>query len=113
MPNTIVFTSPVQVLTGRPQPVTDWAIGVDYNTPLPMARETLVRAIQEIEGIYPDPEPKVEVSGCGDSAIDGVVRYWRAPQRVETRRIQTQAAMALKQACDRNHISIPYPIRPV
>lgn len=113
MPNSIVFTSPVQVLTKKPQRRTDLAIGVDYNTPLPMARETLLNAVQDIEGIHPDPAPEVDIVGFGDSSIDLVVRYWTAPQIVEVRRTKTKVMVALKQACDRTDINIPYPIRTV
>lgn len=60
MPNSIVFTSPVLVLTGNPHRRTDLAIGVDYNTPLPMARDTLLNALNEIDGIQLDPQPEVD-----------------------------------------------------
>lgn len=113
MPNSIVFTSPVQVLTAKPQRRTDLAIGVDYNTPLPMARDTLLNALNDIEGIQLNPQPEVDIVGFGDSSIDLVVRYWTAPEKAQVRRIYTTVMVALKQACDRNHISIPYPIRSV
>lgn len=113
MPNSIVFTSPVQVLTKKPQRRTDLSIGVDYNTPLPMARDTLLNALHNIDGIQLDPQPEVDIVGFGDSSIDLVVRYWTAPQIVQVRRIKTKVMVALKQACDRSNISIPYPIRTV
>ncbi|MGF1604184.1 MAG: mechanosensitive ion channel family protein [Thermosynechococcaceae cyanobacterium] len=113
MPNSIVFTSPVEVLTGKPQRRTDLSIGVDYNTPLPMARDTLLNALQDIEGIHLDPSPELDIVGFGDSSIDLMVHYWTAPQKAQVRRIMTTVMIALKQACDRNNISIPYPIRTV
>lgn len=113
MPNSIVFTSPVQVLTKKPQRRTDLEIGVDYNTPLPMARETLWNAVQGIDGILGDPKPEVDIVGFGDSSIDLIVRYWTAPQIAQVRRTKTRVMVALKQACDRADISIPYPIRTV
>ncbi|MGC9504072.1 mechanosensitive ion channel family protein [Baaleninema sp.] len=113
IPNSIVFTSPVQVLTALPQRRTDLSIGVDYNTPLPKAREVLYEALQGVEGVLQVPEVEVDVVSFGDSSIDLVVRYWTAPQRAEVRRAQTQVMMALKAACDRADINIPYPIRTV
>jgi small conductance mechanosensitive channel len=113
VPNSIVFTSPVKVLTKKKQRRTDLSIGVDYNTPLPMARDTLLQALNGIEGVQLDPQPEVDIVGFGDSSIDLVVRYWTAPHKVEVRRTMTKVMMALKQACDRANISIPYPIRAV
>ncbi len=113
VPNSIVFTSPVQVLTGRPQRRTDLAIGVDYNTPLPHAVKTLLDAVQAVDDILTEPKPEVDIVGFGDSAINLIVRYWTPPQIQEVRRTKTQVIIALKQACDRADISIPYPIRTV
>ncbi|PZO48516.1 MAG: mechanosensitive ion channel protein MscS [Phormidesmis priestleyi] len=113
MPNSIVFTSPIQVMTGKPQRRTDLAIGVDYNTPLPMAIETLSAAANSVAEVNPNPSVEVDVTGFGDSAIDLVVRYWTHPEQKSVRRIKTQMMLALKQACDDANINIPYPIRTV
>jgi small-conductance mechanosensitive channel len=111
LPNAIVFTSPVKVLTALPHRRTDLKIGVDYNTSLPHAVATLLKAVKQAEGVLASPEAEVDVVGFGDSSIDLIVRYWTLPQKVHVRRTQTQVMMALKEACDRANINIPYPIR--
>lgn len=113
VPNSIVFASPVKVMTGKPQRRTDVAIGVDYNTPLPHAIETFIDAAKSIEEIYPNPSIEVDITGFGDSSIDLVVRYWTHPEQKSVRRIQTQVMLALKAACDNAGIIIPYPIRTI
>ncbi|MGC1309217.1 MAG: mechanosensitive ion channel family protein [Phormidesmis sp.] len=113
MPNSIVFTSPVQVMTGKPQRRTDLAIGVDYNTPLPHAVKTLIDATKTVEEIDATPSIEVDITGFGDSSIDMVVRYWTHPEQKSVRRIKTQVMLALKQACDDANINIPYPIRTI
>ena len=111
LPNSLVFTSPVQVLTAMAKRRTDLAIGVDYNTPLREAMETLRQAVSSVEGVLQEPGCEVDAVAFGDSSIDLLVRYWTSPQKRDVRKTQTQAMLALKQACDRNNISIPYPIR--
>ena len=113
MPNSIVFTSPVQVMTGKPQRRTDLAIGVDYNTPLPLAVKTLFDAAKQVDEVLSSPAVEVDITGFGDSAIDLVVRYWTKPEQKVVRRIQTRMMIALKQACDQADINIPYPIHTV
>ncbi|TVQ07204.1 MAG: mechanosensitive ion channel family protein [Leptolyngbya sp. DLM2.Bin27] len=113
IPNAIVFTNPVRVLTAYRSRRTDLAIGVDYTTPLPLAQQTFLEVVNRAAGVLDDPAPEVDVVGFGDSSIDFKVRYWTLPQMAEVRRIQTQVAMALKAACDEAGISIPYPIRTV
>lgn len=113
IPNSIVFTSPVQVLTAMPHRRTDLTIGVDYNTPLPQAIQTLLKTVNQVDGVLAKPTAEVDIVGFGDSSIDLMVRYWTAPTKAVVRRTRTSVMIALKEACDRTGISIPYPIRTV
>jgi len=111
IPNSIVFTNAVRVLTAFPQRRTDLEVGVDYNTPLPKVRELILDLLPEVEGVLSQPEPEVDIVGFGDSAIDLMVRYWTQPQILHVRRTKTRVMTAIKQAFNRESISIPYPIR--
>ena len=113
VPNSVVFTSPVRVRTAKPQRRTDLAIGVDYNTPLKQAVETMLAAVNSVEEVRSMPSAEVDIVEFGDSSINFLVRYWTIPQQKSVRRVQTQVILALKQACDDADISIPYPIRTV
>ena len=113
IPNSVVFTNPIEVLTESSQRRTDLAIGLDYNTPLAQAREVLQNATQEVEGVLAEPAVEVDIVEFGGSSINFTVRYWTRPPRAVVRRIQTQVIMALKEACDQADYSIPYPIRSV
>jgi small conductance mechanosensitive channel len=113
IPNALVFTSPVRVLTDLPYRRVDLDIGLDYNTPLPQAIEVLLAAVMGVEEVFRHPAPEVDVVGFNDSSIDLMVRFWCQPRRPEVRKAQTQVMIALKAACDREHITIPYPIRTV
>ncbi|MEA5450030.1 mechanosensitive ion channel family protein [Leptolyngbya sp. CCNP1308] len=113
IPNSIVFTNPVRVLTAFRSRRTDLDIGVDYTTPLPLAKQTFLAVINRADGVLSDPAPEVDVVGFGESSIDFKVRYWTTPQIAEVRRVKSRVAIALKAACDEAGISIPYPIRTV
>ncbi len=111
IPNAIVFTSPVQVLTAMPHRRTDLALGIDYNTDLPSAIQTLLKTVTTVKGVLAEPAPEVDAVAFGDSSINMMVRYWTLPQKVQVRQTRTRAILALKQACKQANISIPYPIR--
>jgi small-conductance mechanosensitive channel len=111
IPNAIVFTSPVRVLTAMPHRRTDLALGVDYNTDLPSAIQILLKTLAGVEGVLSNPEPEVDAVGFGDSSIELMVRFWTLPQKVQVRQTQTRAIIAIKEACEQANISIPYPIR--
>ncbi len=111
IPNAVVFTNAVQVRTAFSYRRTDLEIGVDYNTPLPEAIDTLLDAVSQVPGVLSKPEPEVDIVGFGESSIDMMVRYWTEPDKHLVRRTQTKVAIALKAACDRAKINIPYPVR--
>lgn len=113
IPNAVIFTSPIHVLTASNSRRTDLNIGVDYTTSLPLAKETFLDAVNSIDSVLSSPRAEVDVVGFGDSSIDFKVRYWTRPQKVHVRRTLSAVAMSLKAACDRQGITIPYPIRTV
>ena len=111
IPNAIVFTSPVEVLTAMPHRRTDLALGIDYNTHLPSAISILIKTVLKVDGVLSNPAPEVDAVGFGDSSIDMMVRYWTLPQKAQVRQTRTRVIIALKDACEQAGISIPYPIR--
>jgi len=111
IPNAIVFTSAVRVLTAMPHRRTDLALGVDYNTDLPSAIQILLKTLTRVEGVLSNPAPEIDAVGFGDSTIDLMVRYWTLPQKVQVRQTQTRVVIALKESCEQANIGIPYPIR--
>ena len=113
MPNSEVFTSAIRVRTAYSKRRTDLAVGVDYNTSLPKAKQILLKTIDSVEGVLNKPDSEIDIVGFGDSSIDFIVRYWTKPRQQVVRTTQTKAIMAIKQALDAADIGIPYPIRTV
>lgn len=111
LPNSTVFTDAVKVVTAYAHRRTDLAVGVDYNTSLPEAKELLFHTIGSVGGIMKEPRPEIDVVNFGDSSIDFVIRYWSNSQQKQLRNVQTKAMIAIKHALDEANISIPYPIR--
>ncbi|MEM8722044.1 MAG: mechanosensitive ion channel family protein [Cyanobacteria bacterium P01_G01_bin.39] len=111
MPNSEVFTSAVQVRTAYEHRRTDLAVGVDYNTSLPQAKNILQRTIEKVDGVLDSKPAEIDLVGFGDSSIDFIVRYWTNPRQPQVRQTQTRAIMAIKEALDDADIGIPYPIR--
>lgn len=111
LPNSTVFTSAVLVRTAFNSRRSDLAVGVDYNTSLPEAKEILQGAIARVQGVLTHPEPEIDLVSFGDSSIDFIIRYWTTPGMKEVRQAQTRAIIAVKQALDNAGIGIPYPIR--
>ncbi|ANV86415.1 mechanosensitive ion channel family protein [Picosynechococcus sp. PCC 7117] len=111
LPNASVFTDAVMVKTAYPNRRTDLGVGVDYNTPLPMAKDLLQQTICDLDGVLAQPAPEIDLVSFGDSSIDFIVRYWTMPKQKEVRRVQTLAIIKIKEVFDAADINIPYPIR--
>ena len=111
MPNSEVYTGAIVVKTAYSKRRTDLAVGVDYNTSLPEAKQILQRTITTVEGVLNKPDPEIDLVGFGDSSIGFVVRYWTKPRQAQVRAAQTGAIIAIKKALDAADIGIPYPIR--
>ena len=111
LPNSTVFTEAVQVRTAFDSRRSDLAVGLDYNTPLSDAADLLASTIAEVTGVLQEPAPEIDLVSFGASSIDFIIRYWTLPQQKQVRQTQTRAIVAIKAACDRADINIPYPIR--
>ncbi len=111
LPNAAVFTNAVKVVTAYDYRRTDLGVGVDYNTPLPQAKQLLAQTIASVSGVMAEPVPEIDLVNFGDSSIDFVVRYWSDSSQKQIRDVQTKAMIAIKKALDGADISIPYPIR--
>ncbi|MEM9534604.1 MAG: mechanosensitive ion channel family protein [Cyanobacteria bacterium P01_E01_bin.45] len=111
IPNSVIFTSSIRILTASNYRRTDLSIGVDYTTSLELAKSTFLETVTGVDGVLGNPIPEVDVVGFGDSSIDFKVRYWTKPQKVHVRRTLSAVSIALKNACDDAKITIPYPIR--
>ena len=111
IPNSIVFTSSVQVRTAYPERRTDLVVGVAYATDLGAATELAARAVAAIEGVCAEPSVIVDATEFAESAINLTVRYWTKSNKQAVLRTQTRAIIALKTAFDAAGIDIPFPIR--
>lgn len=111
IPNSIVFTSSVQVRTAYSQRRTDLVVGVAYATDLGAAAELATLTVATVEGVSAEPPVIVDATEFADSAINLTVRYWTASEKQAALRTQTRAIVALKQAFDGAGIEIPFPIR--
>ncbi|MBA3922507.1 MAG: mechanosensitive ion channel family protein [Nostocaceae cyanobacterium] len=111
LPNSMLLTQPVKILTASTYRRTDLTIGVDCDTPLATAIEKIQAVLTDVEGVFIEPAPIIDVALFGSSSIDLVMRYWTLPQQANRLRTQTRVLMAIKELCDREGIILPYPIR--
>jgi small-conductance mechanosensitive channel len=83
-------------------------IGVEYGTEIESARETIISAVQGVEGVLPDKSVEALFLEFGDSALIFRVRWW-LESYVDTRRMFDRVNSAIYKALNEQGIGIPNP----
>ncbi|CUJ06822.1 mechanosensitive ion channel family protein [Cognatishimia activa] len=85
----------------------DLAFGIDYGDDIEKAKAIITKLAGADSRVLKDPEPWVRVTNLGDSSVDLTARLWcDAADYWELKFGMTQA---VKEAFDKEGISIPYP----
>lgn len=87
----------------------DMTFGIDYGDDIDKAMKVITDLASADDRVHADPAPWVRVVNLGDSSVDLGVRVWcNAPDYWELKFHMTKT---VKEAFDRDGISIPYPHR--
>ena len=87
------------------------AIGVSYDTDLPHAIETCIKAAQAEGRIITSPEPTCLVKGFGDSSIDLELRVWIRDPHNGISNIKSAIYIRIWKLFKEENIEIPFPQR--
>lgn len=111
IPNADVYTSAITKYAGATRRRVDLSVGVGYQSDLEHVTRTLTDTLLALPGvIQDDPAPAILFDEFGDSAISLTARFWTDTGQVDPLTAKTNALKAVKQACQREGIDIPYPI---
>lgn len=76
VPNTVLFSEEVKVLTAYENRRAEVEIGVGYARDLEAARAAILKAVPSIEGVLESPAPDALVVGFTDTRVTLRVRFW-------------------------------------
>ncbi|UCG69282.1 MAG: mechanosensitive ion channel, partial [Thermoplasmata archaeon] len=107
IPNKSVWGGNIINFTRHGKRRVDMEVGVGYTDDLNKVIKTTMEVIKSHPKILSDPAPQVAVSDHGDSAVGLVVRPWCKTEDYWD--VFFDMKKALKEAYDREGISIPYP----
>jgi len=112
VPNRTIFQNQYRHFTINGIRRIDLECGISYGDDLRKVKEVSLEAIRQLPMLLDNKDVEFFFTGFGDSSINFVVRYWiefrRIPDYLEA---QSEGVMSLKEAFDRNGITIPFPIR--
>jgi len=111
VPNGSIWGGTIRNVTANNTRRVDLALGVGYDDDLDKARAMIERIVTAHPLVLKDPGVQIEVSNLGESSVDFVVRPWAKTADYWT--VYFDLTKQLKQACDADGFSIPYPQRDV
>ncbi len=88
-------------------------VQVAYGTDLKRARQVMLDALQEVGGVLPEPEPRVNLTSFGESGIDLTLVFWIDHPEAGELKLRSDLNWAIWEGFQREGIEIPYPQRVV
>lgn len=111
MPNAQIWGGSIKNYSHHPKRRFDMVVGVGYEVDLNKAMDLFTGIVNKDVRAHGDPEPLVVIQSLGESSVDILIRTWCDSS--DYWGLQFDLNKAIKEACDENNISIPYPHRTV
>ncbi len=111
IPNGPLAGGPMVNFSTEPTRRVDFVFGIGYGDSIQKARETLAGVISKDERILAEPAPMIVVGELADSSVNLNVRVWCKSENYWAIFFDLQEKV--KNAFDRDGISIPFPQRDV
>ena len=109
IPNSEIFSNSITNYSKLPRRRLDLLIGISYDDDIDRAVTVFLELAKSDNRILSDPEPIVIVKNLGESSVDLELRAWTLRQNYWD--VRFAMTRAVKIACDKAGISIPYPHR--
>lgn len=107
IPNGMIWDSAIINFAAYGKRRVDLIFGISYDDDLDKARDIIRKTCAEYKEVQQDPEPIIEVESLGDFSVNILCRFWvDADDFLGSKWAITRA---VKQAFDREGISIPFP----
>lgn len=111
VPNNMVWQSVITNYTDQETRRVDLEFGISYGDDIDQAEDIIRQVMDGYDTILEEPEPVIKVSSLGDSSVNLIVRPWVRTDDYWT--TYWDLTKLIKQAFDRNGITIPFPQRDV
>jgi small-conductance mechanosensitive channel len=109
LPNGDVYTNAILVRTAYDKRRVRFTVGIGYPDSIEKARATIMRVLEDTEGVLPDPGPWVYVTELAGSSVNFTVYFWVKPEQANVLKVSDRVATGIKLALDAAHIDMPYP----
>ena len=111
IPNSKIWGEPIVNYTALKKRMIDMRVGISYSDNMGKAIKITMNVLKANKKVLNDPAPTVAVANLGDSSVDLLVRPWVNTSDYWT--TKWELTQQIKEAFDKEKISIPFPQRDV
>ncbi|MBM0744231.1 mechanosensitive ion channel family protein [Phormidium sp. CLA17] len=114
IPNSELFTNSVTVNTAFDKRRLEYDIGIGYGDDINEARQFILEAIHETDGILETPAPDAIVVELAGSTVNIRARWWvQPPRRADVLDMQDRVLTNIKNKLTANGIDLPFPTQQI
>ncbi|MBW4515867.1 MAG: mechanosensitive ion channel family protein [Timaviella obliquedivisa GSE-PSE-MK23-08B] len=114
IPNSELFTNSVTVNTAFENRRLEYDIGIGYGDDINTARQLILGAIHETDGVLENPAPDALVVELADSTVKIRARWWvQPPRRADVLDMQDRVLTNIKNKLMENGIDLPFPTQQI
>ena len=111
IPNNKIWQDVITNVTDQRQRRVDMVFGITYDEDIDRVEKVLMDVVLADERVLKDPQPMIKVGSFSDSSVDILVRPWVKTDDYWD--VLWDLNKVIKQAFDRENITIPFPQRDV
>lgn len=114
IPNSELFTNSVTVNTAFENRRLEYDVGIGYGDDIDVAKQLILEAIRETEGVLHEPAPDALVVDLAPSTVNIRARWWiKPPRRAEALNLQDRVLTAIKKKLTENGVDMPFPTQQI
>ena len=111
VPNSRLFTEPVEVLTDQSARRMSLVCGIGYGENVKQAVRVIRSAVERCKTLVSGYPVEVLAKGFGPSSVDLEITWWAQPEPGQMRQSRNEVLGTVKGALDASGIEIPFPQR--
>lgn len=110
IPNAELFTNAVTVNTAYDQRRLQYDVGIGYGDDMARAKQLMLEAMREVEGVLAEPAPEALVMDLAESTVNIRARWWvNPPRQADVLDAQDKVLEAIKNKLTQHGIDLPFP----
>ncbi len=113
IPNSRIYTDPVQVITAYNRVRSQYDVGIGYGDDIGEAKRIALETVRGIDGVMTDPAPDVLTWDLAGSSVNLRVRWWTDPTRANVVKLRDAVLMGVSQALLAAGIDLPFPTQQI